>query len=185
MARVVYMAGLLLASSLAGCGGSSLLDMKASQAGAATVAPAVKPARMVTLVPVAGAPVQIQDQIARLVTPVAFKQNVILRSDGAATNDYALRGYLMIDRGKSGAKLLYVWDLLDGAGNRVNRAAGEEPLMLDHAAADPWSHVPAASLAVVAEKVTEILLSIDQTPRRVAAAPNPPSGAGAPVEPVR
>ena len=186
MARVAYMAALLLAACLGGCGSSSaMLDGKVSQAGAAKVGPAVKPATMVTLAPITGAPPHVQDQIARLITPVAMKQSVILRSDGAATNDYALRGYLMIDRGKTGAKILYVWDLLDRTGNRVNRAAGEEPVFIDSATADPWSKVPPTAIALVADKATEVLLTADPAPRRVAVVSTPPSGAGAPVAPGR
>lgn len=186
MARVAYMAAFVLAACLGGCGSSSaLLDGKASQAGVAKAGPSAKPVTMVTLVPITGAPPHIQDQIARLMTPVAMRQSVILRSDGAATNDYALRGYLMVDRNKAGAKILYVWDLLDRTGSRVNRVAGEEPLLIDPATADTWSSLPPTAIALVADKATELLLTTDTAPKRLAAVASPPSGTGAPVAPGR
>ena len=120
---------------------------------------------MAALASLHGAPESVQTQMMQQISRQAVRQGIVLRSDPGATVDYTLRGYLLVEPGhgssKSGnqgsSKVLYVWDVLDQRGNRVNRVAGEEMVATVSGSTDRWAAVSPAILALIADKAVDCL----------------------------
>ena len=113
--------------------------------------------KMATFAPLHGAPASVQSQMAVQITREALKHGIVLRVDQGAAVDFTLRGYLLVERVKTSAKVVYVWDVVDQKGNRLNRVAGEEVVAASSATGDRWDAVTPAVLAMIAEKAVECL----------------------------
>lgn len=108
--------------------------------------------KMAALAPLQGAPDTIHTQMITQITHEAVKRGIIIRGDPGATVDYTLRGYFLVQSVKTNSKVVYVWDVMDHKGVRVNRLAGEEVVASTGARGDKWASVTPAVLAMIADK---------------------------------
>ena len=109
------------------------------------------------LAPLHGAPETVRAQMVQQITREALKHGIVLRGDQGASVDYSLHGYLLVETVKSRAKVVYVWDLIDKRGIRVNRVAGEEVVAASSSTGDRWANVTPAVLAMIADKAVTCL----------------------------
>ncbi|RVJ21088.1 hypothetical protein CN184_17025, partial [Sinorhizobium medicae] len=72
------------------------------------------------------------------------------------TSDHILKGYFsaLNDGGKT--TVVYVWDILDGGGNRLHRIQGQDTVA--NTAADPWSAVPAETMEAIGNETIDAYL---------------------------
>ena len=135
--------------------------------------------KMAALAPMLGAPDTVKAQLAQQITSEALKRGIVIRADQGVALDYTLHGYFLVetantkpgakDKAKSKAKpaakpagaakmpageakIVYVWDVMDRQGKRVNRVAGEEFVGAAAATGDGWSALTPAMLAIIADK---------------------------------
>jgi hypothetical protein len=124
---------------------------------------------VVSLAPIVGAPQTFLEPFVRQLNDKAGDRDVVLIVDATVTADYTLRGYIISETQRDGAKLLYVWDLLDKTGTRINRITGEEPLAATGGSGDAWSKASDATRAAIASHTIEgIVSSVAQASGRAA-----------------
>ena len=119
-----------------------------------------------------GVPDAVRHQLLQQITAAALRKGVVIVDDSSVATDVSLHGYLLADMSGGSSKIVYVWDVIDKAGQRLNRLAGEEmtPTM---APADKWAAVGPAVLARIADQaVTSLSVTTSQTAA-------PPAGTGA------
>jgi hypothetical protein len=162
-----------LSLMLAGCESSGGLlnggQTTQPEAQLAPAAPQVAQNR-VAVAPVIGAPDGVSKQLFQdFSSAIGQKSVTVVAAQDKA--DYALRGYVVAARDKSGVKVSYIWDVTDPAGRRVNRITGEE--VVAAAAGDPWASVTPQVSQTIARKSAESLSTwLGQTARaNVASAP--------------
>jgi len=64
-----------------------------------------------------------------------------------------MKGYFSVLSENNQTSVLYVWDVLDAAGNRLHRIQGQEKVQ--GAAADGWSIVPASAMQAIADRTMQ------------------------------
>lgn len=171
---------LLLAGLLAACNSteSALNVQGANQASGqtgtpATAQPATQPATPATTTPAATTPTQtatlkpgklfiapIIGAPVNVVAPLTHRINDDAKAKGielAGNNDpsaaYVMKGYFSALSENNQTTVLYVWDVLDAAGNRLHRIQGQEKV--PGAAADSWSVVPASAMQTIADRTIQ------------------------------
>lgn len=104
----------------------------------------------VQFLPVVGAPPETVAALSRALAASAAANGVaIAASDGPAA-PLRLKGYLSALPEGSETVVVYVWDVVDPAGNRVSRIQGEA--RAKGSAGEAWSHVGEATLEAIAER---------------------------------
>lgn len=166
MGRLAYrLAPLMMAGALAGCSstGSGLdvtgLDPAAADPAVSALAPAETPqvaaapgAPSVRFAPVVGATVEASEPLSRQLAARARERGIGVSRDSA---DYELKGYFSAISENGSTTVIYVWDVLDGAGNRVHRIQGQQ--RAPGGAADGWSSVDAATMQAIADRTIDEL----------------------------
>ena len=159
VSSVLASAGLsaLLILGLAGCGSKTpAIGAKSIVGDDAVTASPRGQWKTAALAQLHGAPESIQAQMLQQISREAVRQGIVLRGDLGAKVDYTLRGYLLVEPGQGSAqgstKVLYVWDVIDQNGNRVNRVSGEEVVKSAPGHGDRWASVSPAVLALIADK---------------------------------
>lgn len=143
--------------------------------------PAVSAKSRVAIAPVIGPPDAVGRQISTQLSDAVEKQKIAVAKSPIEKADYTLRGYVVASREKTGIKVLYVWDVSDLAGNRVNRITGEELVAAD--VREPWAAVTPQVVQTIAGK-TAASLGVwlpNQTQGAVAGRQTAPSGSAQPV----
>lgn len=107
----------------------------------------------IQFLPVVGAPPEKVEILSEALVASAVRNGVaIMPSDGAAA-PLRLKGYLSAMNEGSGTLVVYVWDVVDPAGNRVSRIQGQQTIA--DTAGDPWSVVGREAMAEIAEKTIQ------------------------------
>jgi len=129
--------------------------------------PAVAPAPATTtaaLVPRTGMLVQVAPIVGateKSVVPLSQRMALRAAERGVrltnAGGTHVMRGYFSAMREGEDAVVIYVWDVIDNAGNRVHRIQGQEkvPMRGD----DPWSAIDNRTMETIAEKTVDDLSS--------------------------
>ncbi len=104
----------------------------------------------IRFLPIIGAPVQAVTPLSRQLGASARAEGLALKSSSDTTSDHILKGYFsaLNDGGKT--TVVYIWDILDGSGNRLHRIQGQDTVAAS--AAEPWSAVPPETMQAIAEK---------------------------------
>lgn len=104
----------------------------------------------IRFLPIIGAPVEVVTPLSRQLAASARAEGLPIRSSGDTTSDHILKGYFsaLNDGGKT--TVVYVWDILDGDGNRLHRIQGQDTVA--KTAADAWGAVPPETMQAIAEK---------------------------------
>ncbi|MBB3540925.1 MULTISPECIES: hypothetical protein [unclassified Rhizobium] len=108
----------------------------------------------VRFLPIIGAPVQAVTPLSRQLGAEARSHGLSIKSSNDSSTAYILKGYLSAFSDSGKVTVVYVWDVLDGAGARLHRIQGQESIPSD--AQDPWAAVPASVMQQIASKtITE------------------------------
>ncbi|AFL53213.1 hypothetical protein ABIE78_000894 [Sinorhizobium fredii] len=123
---------------------------------AASPTPAVTGAGGIRFLPIIGAPVQAVTPLSKQLGASARAQGLTIKSSTDATSDHILKGYFsaLNDGGKT--TVVYVWDILDGSGNRLHRIQGQDTV--ESSAAEPWGAIPPQTMQAIASKTIDAYL---------------------------
>ena len=183
---------MILGLALGGCESASNLLSGANQPAVAVVDTPVAKTKSVAIAPVLGVPEATSKQIVAQLSSGLDKTKFTIVTQPATPADFTLRGYATAakdttTKDKGAAKLSYFFDVMDNAGKKVNRIAGEEKLASAPAGKDIWNAVtPEISQAVATKTATSFAASIPNGAGLAiasAAGTPPPSGLAAPAVP--
>lgn len=100
--------------------------------------------------PVIGAPVGAVTPLSRQLALEARNRGLLIRSANDQGGDHILKGYFSAINDDVKTTIVFVWDILDNAGNRLHRIQGQEEV--PGAAADAWASVPPAVMERIATR---------------------------------
>jgi hypothetical protein len=105
--------------------------------------------------PVVGATVQAATPLAQRISARASQRGMAITAGGANPPTHLVKGYFSAITEGGQTMVIFVWDVLDPAGNRLHRIQGQETV--GAVAPDPWSAVPAATMETIAERTIDDL----------------------------
>lgn len=122
-----------------------------------TAAPAVQQAVATNTVrtrfaPIIGAPVDKVTPLSRRLSSRAKEKSITIVASTDQTATHVLKGYFSVLAEGSSSTVIYVFDVLDPAGNRLHRIQGQESVAGNNAT-DSWAAVPATLMETIADKV--------------------------------
>ena len=118
----------------------------------------------IRFLPIIGAPVEAVTPLSRQLAVAARSSGLTIRPSGDVSTEHILKGYFsaLTDDGK--VTIVYVWDVLDNAGERLHRMQGQETLPAK--GDDPWAAIPPSVMQTVADKtISGYLAWREQAPR--------------------
>lgn len=95
----------------------------------------------IRFLPIIGAPVQAVTPLSKELGTSARAAGLTIKASGDASAAHILKGYLSAFEDEGKITVVYVWDVLDGAGARLNRIQGQLSTP-SRGGADPWASVP-------------------------------------------
>lgn len=112
--------------------------------------PSIAATGTIRFLPIIGAPVQAVTPLSRQLGASARAGGLTIKGSSDASAEHMLKGYLSAytDGGKT--VVVYVWDVLDGSGNRLHRIQGQETA--PSSKGDPWATVPASTMQTIGDK---------------------------------
>ena len=121
----------------------------------AAIAPAA--AGTIRFLPIIGAPVEVVTPLSKQLGAEARANGLTIKAASDTSSQHILKGYFsaLNDGGKT--TVVYVWDVLDGTGNRLHRIQGQDTV--DATAADLWSVVPPQTMQKIATKTINEYMS--------------------------
>ncbi|MGE7368089.1 hypothetical protein ACQKKX_03335 [Neorhizobium sp. NPDC001467] len=102
----------------------------------------------IRFLPIIGGPVQAVTPLSRALGMRARAAGLTIKPSSDTAAQHILKGYLSAFADGDGITVVYVWDILDATGNRLNRIQGQH--RQDGDGDDPWSSVPAATMEAIA-----------------------------------
>ncbi|KQT66133.1 hypothetical protein ASG54_06035 [Aureimonas sp. Leaf460] len=106
----------------------------------------------VQFLPVVGAPVPVVETLSAALGAEAARAGVGIAPADAPPTPLRLKGYLSaLGEGRE-TVVVFVWDVVDPAGNRISRIQGQERGAGQGTAADPWAGVSQATLSAIARR---------------------------------
>jgi hypothetical protein len=111
----------------------------AAIAATSAAAAATRPPIPISIAPVTGTPGAMRYAMEDALKKYAATRNFIVVPAEDPTVVYRLKGRVTAVGDTSGALLVYVWDVMDAAGTRVHRVAGQQVAAATQA--DPWAGV--------------------------------------------
>ena len=123
----------------------------------ASLPPAATTAGTIRFLPIIGAPVQAVTPLSRQLGAQARASGLTIRPSGDAGAEHILKGYFSAFADEGKVTVIYVWDVLDGSGNRLHRMQGQTNVPAK--GADPWAAVPASTMEEIAAKTIQDYLS--------------------------
>ncbi|MFD1747096.1 hypothetical protein ACFSE1_16600 [Rhizobium helianthi] len=104
----------------------------------------------IRFLPIIGAPVEAVTPLSRQLGNSARAGGLTIRSSTDVSASHILKGYLSAFEDGSKVTVVYVWDVLDPAGSRLNRIQGQ--LSTPARGGDPWASVPAELMQTIGQK---------------------------------
>jgi hypothetical protein len=101
--------------------------------------------------PIIGAPVEQVTPLSRRLTMKAKERSLTIFPASEKNVTHVLKGYFSLLNEANQLKVVYVFDVLDGAGNRLHRIQGQEASPAASAAAS-WESVPASVMEAIADR---------------------------------
>ncbi|MBB2971229.1 hypothetical protein [Mesorhizobium sp. RMAD-H1] len=105
------------------------------------------------IAPVVGAPVSVVTPLSRRLAADAKARGVTLAGASETGQAYIMKGYFSALAEGGQTTVLYVWDILDPAGNRLHRIQGQEKVA--GSAPDTWSAVPPSAMEAIADRTMQ------------------------------
>jgi len=122
---------------------------------APTLAAAARNAR-IQFAPVVGAPGEASAPLAARLSARAGERGISLAGSGESGATHVLKGYFSaISDNNSQTTVIYVWDVIDSAGNRVHRIQGQAR---STSRGDGWEAVQAATMESIADQTVDQLI---------------------------
>ena len=121
---------------------------------ATATAPATVPAAAgirMRFAPIIGAPVEKVTPMSRRLNARAKAAGIEIVASNDATATHVLKGYFSVLGEGSTTTVIYVFDVLDPAGNRLHRIQGQEVAQGSNAT-DPWVAVLPTMMETIADK---------------------------------
>lgn len=115
----------------------------------APATPAVKGQKKLLFAPIVGAPVTAATPLSRRLSAQAKSQNIALNTSADTDTTHVMKGYFSALSEGNQTTVIYVWDVLDPAGNRLHRIQGQQKVA--GSASDPWTIVPATVMEAIAD----------------------------------
>lgn len=116
---------------------------------AAAIAPATA-AGTIRFLPIIGAPVEAVTPLSKQLGNEARSHGLTIKSASDTSSQHILKGYFSALKDGEKTTVVYVWDVLDGSGNRLHRIQGQDTV--DATAANLWSVVPPQTMQTIATK---------------------------------
>lgn len=104
--------------------------------------------------PIIGAPVEKITPLSRRLTVRAQEKNLSIFPASEKSVTHILKGYFSLLNESGRITVLYVFDVIDPAGNRLHRISGQE-VTRSTAANASWESVPAALMEKIAERTMD------------------------------
>lgn len=110
----------------------------------------------IRFLPIIGAPVAAVTSLSKQLGAEARANGLTIKSSSDPSSKHILKGYFsaLSDNGKT--TVIYIWDVLDGSGNRLHRIQGQDSV--DGTSSDPWSIVPPQTMQSIATKSIDAYL---------------------------
>lgn len=102
----------------------------------------------IRFLPIIGAPVQAVTPLSRQLGMRARAAGLTIKPSGDASSEHILKGYLSAFPDGGSITVVYVWDILDNSGTRLNRIQGQQKV--PGGGSDPWASVPAMTMEAIA-----------------------------------
>lgn len=115
----------------------------------------------IRFLPIIGAPVQAVTPLSKQLGAEARAQGLTIKGSADASSEHILKGYFSALKDGDKTTVVYVWDVLDGSGNRLHRIQGQDSV--PGAGADLWSGVPATTMQSIATKTISAYLEWRQS----------------------
>jgi len=120
----------------------------------AALPPTTADGNTIRFLPIIGAPVDAVTPLSRELGAEARARGLAIKGSTDTSASYILKGYLSAFADGPKVTVSYVWDVLDGNGERLHRIQGSESAPLK--GGDPWAAVPAGVMQKIADKtITE------------------------------
>ncbi|KQR69109.1 hypothetical protein [Rhizobium sp. Leaf341] len=118
----------------------------------AAIAPDTKagPAGSIRFLPIMGAPVEAIRPLSEQLGSEARSHGLVIKTAADPGSQHILKGYFSAFKDGRKTTIVYVWDVLDQAGNRLHRIQGQDSV--DTNGADLWSGVPPQTMRDIATK---------------------------------
>lgn len=112
--------------------------------------PASSSRTTISFTPVIGAPVAAVQPLSRQLGSEARARGIVILKSGDGTSNHILKGYFSAFTDGDKTTVGFVWDVLDGSGNRLHRIRGQE--IVQATATDPWDVVQASTMEAIAAR---------------------------------
>lgn len=110
----------------------------------------------VSFAPVVGAPEAAANVLGARISAKARELGLTIEPTGEGGN-YGMRGYFSAFSEAGRTTVVYVWDVLDAAGNRVHRIQGQE--QTPGGSGEGWAAVSDATMVAVADQTLDQLVT--------------------------
>jgi hypothetical protein len=108
------------------------------------------PANTIRFLPIIGAPVEAVKPLSQELGADARAHGLTIKTAADPQSRHMLKGYFSAFKDGRKTVIVYVWDVLDGAGNRLHRIQGQDSVEV--AGKDVWSGVPADTMREIGRK---------------------------------
>lgn len=115
----------------------------------------------VQFLPVVGTPPAVAEMLSAALGAEAAKAGIGIAPSDAPTTPLRLKGYFSALGEGSETVVVYVWDVVDPAGNRLHRIQGQERAPGARPDTDPWMGVGEATLGAIARRTMGELARMD------------------------
>ncbi|RDL50757.1 hypothetical protein BLJAPNOD_01880 [Ensifer sp. M14] len=115
----------------------------------------------IRFLPIIGAPVAAVTPLSKQLGAEARSHGLTIKGSADASSEHILKGYFSALKDNGKTTIVYVWDVLDGSGNRLHRIQGQDSVAT--AGADLWEGVPAETMQAIATKTINAYLEWRQS----------------------
>lgn len=111
----------------------------------------------IRFLPIIGAPVEAVTPLSKQLGAEARAKGLTIKSSADPNSDHILKGYFSALNNGGKTTVTYVWDVLDGSGNRLHRIQGQDEV--EGSSSDPWGAVPASTMQQIAAQTMNEYMS--------------------------
>lgn len=129
----------------------------ATQNTSVTAARPAATAQSLYIAPIIGAPLNVVTPLTQRLTQTAQARGITLTGNENSPSSHVMKGYFsaLADNGQT--TVLYVWDVLDPAGNRLHRIQGEQKVQ--GTTTDSWGAVTPNAMEAIADQTIQQYLN--------------------------
>lgn len=116
---------------------------------------ALNTSKSLTFLPIEGAPTTAVTELSKSLRSSASSRGLTVLASTQPGAKYKVKGYFSALNDGSGTLVVYVWDVLDGAGKRLHRINGQE--RTGSSKPNPWLAITEVELQRVSERTADSL----------------------------